>query len=143
MKELKAVRKPTTKEEVERMYKVGYYLDRNFLKPTDVVDLGLDLYRLKEFGEVHMKKTWAKIRPLTDGIWNRMTDPMKVMFYWSYFCQWLDYGRLVLDEMEPLIRNVGFERKSIEAMSSAMYQKLPAALQTKIKEGFGREWGKE
>lgn len=143
MKELKAVRKPTTKEEVERMYKVAYYLDRNFLKPTDVVDLGLDLYRLKEFGEVHMKKTWAKIRPQADTIWARMTDPMKVMFYWSYFCQWLDYGRLILDEMEPLVRNVGFERKSIEAMSSTMYQKLLPELQKKIKEGFGKEWGKE
>lgn len=143
MKELKAVRKPTTKEEVERMYKVGYYLDRSFMKPTDVVDLGLDLYRLKEFGEVRMKKTLAKIRPYADAIWARMTDPMKVMFYWSYFCQWLDYGRLIVDEMEPLVRNVGFERKSIESMSSTMYQKLLPELQKKIKEGFGREWGNE
>lgn len=143
MKELKAVRKPTTKDQVLRMYKVAYYLDRSFFKPADLVDFGLDIYRLKEFGEVKMKKTWVKIRPYADGLWNRMTDSMKVMFFWSYYCEGLDYLRLILAEMEPLVKNVGPERGGVEALSSSMSQKLPPALQTKIKEGFGREWGSE
>jgi hypothetical protein len=143
VKELKAVRKPTTKDEVERMYKIGYYLDRSFLKPTDVVDLGLDVYRLKEFGEVRMKKTWAKIRPMADQIWGRMTDPMKVMFWWSYYCQGLDYLNLILNELDPILRNLGTERRGVELLQSTMCQKLPPELQAKIKEGFGREWGSE
>lgn len=143
MKELKAVRKPTTKDQVERMYKVAYYLDRSFFKPADLIDFGLDIYRLKEFGEVKMKKPWAKIKSLSDGIWARMTDSMKVMFFWSYYCEGLDYLRLILGEMEPLMKDVAVEQRTVEAMSRTMSLKLPPALQTKIKEGFGREWGRE
>lgn len=122
------------------MYKIGYYLDRSFFKPTDVVDLDLDLYRLREFGEARMKKSWAKIRPFSEILWARMTEPMKVMFYWSYFCEGLDYLSHVLDGMQPLVRNVSLERKSLETLSISMCQKLPPELQQKIKEGFGREW---
>ena len=143
MKELKAVRKPTTKDQVLRMYKVAYYLDRSFFKPADLVDFGLDIYRLKEFGEVRMKKTWSKIRPQADQLWARMTDPMKAMFYWSYYCEGLDYLRLILGEMEPFVKNVALDRSGIEELSRSMSQKLPPALQSKIVQGFGREWGSE
>jgi hypothetical protein len=143
VKELKPVRKPTTKDQVERMYKVAYYLDRSFFKPADILDFGLDIYRLKEFGEVKMKRAWSKIRPQAEALWVRMTDSMKVMFYWSYYCEGLDYLRLILAEMEPLVKNVGPERSGVEALSSSMSHKLPPALQTKISEGFGREWGRE
>lgn len=143
MKELKAVRRPTTKDQVLRAYKVAYYLDHSFFKPADIIDFGLDIYRLKEFGEVRMKKTWPKIRPQADRLWVRMTDSMKVMFYWSYYCEGLDYLRLILGEMEPLIKSVAVERSGVEALSSSMSLKLPPALQTKIREGFGREWGSE
>lgn len=143
MKDLKAVRKPSTKEQVERMYKIAYYLDRSFLTPTDVVSLGLDVYRLKEFGQVRMKQSWARIRPQVDAIWARTTGPMRAMFWFSYYCEALDYLQLLLDDMEPVVRNVSLEKKSLETLSSSMCQKLPAELQQKIKEGFGREWGNE
>lgn len=143
MRELKAVRKPTTKDQVERMYKVAYYLDRSFFKPADILDFGLDIYRLKEFGEVKMKKPWAKIKPLADGIWARMTDSMKVMFFWSYYCQGLDYLALLLSELEPLVQNVTQERRALETLQSSMCLKLPSELQEKIRQGFGREWGSD
>jgi hypothetical protein len=141
VKELKAVRKPTTKDEVERMYKIGYYLDHSFFRPADAMDLGLDLYRLKEFGQVRMTKSWAKIKPHAEGIWTRMTEPMRAMFWWSYFCQGIDYLALILDEMEPILKVVSTERRQIELLQSTVCQKLPPELQKKIKEGFGREWG--
>lgn len=143
MKKLKDTRASVTKDEMERMYKISYYIDKGFFKPLDVVDLGLDIHRLKEFGEVRMTRPWPKLRSHAGPLWARMTDPMKVMYWWSFLCEGIDLLKSLLDTMEPFVKNVNLERKSLETVVSSMCQKLPPELHAKIKEGFGREWDVE
>lgn len=141
MKDLKTVISAPAKDEAERMVMVAYYIDKKFLRPTDIVDLGIDLYRLKECGEVRMSKSPAKLRPHTAGLWGRMTDPMKAMFLWSYFCSKAEELRNILDQLGPLVKSSCREERSrIEQMLGTMALKLPKELQEKIREGFGREW---
>jgi hypothetical protein len=141
VKDLKTVISAPAKDEAERMVKVAYYLDKKFLRPTDIVDLGIDLYRLKEFGEVRMSKSPAKLRPHTAGLWGRMTESMKAMFLWSYFCDKADELRNILGQLMPLVKSsCREEHVRIEQMLGAMALKLPKELQEKIREGFGREW---
>lgn len=128
------------KEEVERMYKCAYYIDRNFLKSTDVVDFGIDVYRLKECGEVRMKKTLQQIRPHVQPLWERMNRAQKVMFFYSYLCQSVGYVRAILQEMEALVGDVGREKGFLDGIPDSVYLKFPKELKDKIKDGFGSDW---
>lgn len=129
-----------TKEKIERMYKVAYYLDKKFLRPVDIVDLGIDVYKLKECGEVRMSKNLSKLKPHGQEIWSRMSQAMKAMFFWSYLSDHLEDVKDVLKDLEPLVKNVNTERNAVLTIEKSMSMKLPPELQTKIKEGFGREW---
>lgn len=140
MKSLKSVIAAPSKEEAERMVKIAYYIDKKFLRPMDVVDLGIDLYRLKECGEVRMSKSPVKLKPHTAAIWGRMTETMRTMFLWSYFCQGIDELRGILSQLEPAIKNTRNEGQHLEAALASLAQKLPQDLKEKFKEGFGREW---
>lgn len=140
MKETKSAQKRFTKEQIERMYKVAYYLDRSFFRPADSVDFKLDVYRLKECGEVHMKQSLVKLRLHAEAIQARMSDTAKAMYLWSYLCDGFDRMRLILSDMEPFVKSVALEKSLLENISVSMSGKLPAALQTKLKD-FGKEWG--
>lgn len=142
MKDLKAVTHAPSKDEAERMYKIAYYLDKKFLRPIDVVDLGIDVYKLKECGEVRMAKSPSKIKPYTAEIWGRMTESMRAMFLWSYLCEEIDSLRATLRQLKPIAKNVRLEELALDSILNSMSIKLPPELQAKIKEGFGREWGK-
>lgn len=142
MKDLKTVISAPTKDEAERMVKIAYYIDKRFLRPTDMVVMGIDVYRLKECGEVRMSKSPAELKKFTMGLWDRMTEPMKAMFLWSHLCQGVEELRALLRQFHPIIKNTRSEENNLDAIQATMSMKLPTELQAKIKEGFGREWGK-
>ena len=56
-----------SKEEIERMYRMAYCVDPEFFRREDVADFGLDLRRLKEFGEVLMAKKLPVLRSGSTG----------------------------------------------------------------------------
>lgn len=132
--------KAPIKEEIERMYKCAYYIDRNFLKPDDVVNLGLDVYKLKECGEVVMKKDLAKLRPHVAGIWERMSKAQRTMFLYSYFAQGVKYMLQILKDMEPLIGNTSPPAHNIISAMNTLHRNFPEELVEKINGGFGKEW---
>lgn len=140
MKDLKTVVSAPTKEEAERMVKVAYYLDKNFLRPLDFVDFGIEVYRLKECGEVRMSKSHAKIKPHAAKLWGRMTKPMQAMFLWSHFCELVDEMRLIYQELRELGEPTQDGRLQLDAVIAKTAAMLPKELQEKIKEGFGRDW---
>jgi hypothetical protein len=131
-----------TKEEAERMYKVAYYIDPKFLKPADVVDYGLDLPYLKEFGEVRFKKDWNKVRPHVQKLWERLNGAQRAMFLYSYLWQGLEHIRGILKDLEPYVGNVSSENVSIDQVTTILFPKFPKELQRKIQDGFGKEWSR-
>lgn len=132
--------KAPIKEEAERMYKVSYYIDPKFLKPTDVVDFGLDLPYLKEFGEVRFKRDWNKVRPHVQSLWDRMNGAQRAMFLYSYLWQGLEYMRGILKDLEPYVQNVSSENASLDQVTRILFPKFPKELQNKLQGGFGKEW---
>lgn len=128
------------KEEIERMYKCAYYIDRTFFKPADVVDFGIDIVRLKEFGQVVMKKPIAKLRPQKSYLWARMNKAQRTMFLYSYFIQGLKYMNAVLDQMEAMLGTSMSERHALSSISTMLERKFPEELQDKLRDGFGKEW---
>lgn len=132
--------KAPVKEEILRMYKCAYYIDRSFFKPADVADLGLDFYRLKEFGEIEMKKPLEKLRPHVPALWERMSRAQKVMYLYSYLCQATGYAKAILKDLGAMVGDVKRETSLLEGIPDSLYLKFPKELQDKIKDGFGKEW---
>jgi predicted transcriptional regulator len=130
------------KDDIERMYKVAYYLDSKFFRKEDVVDLGLDLHKLKECGSVEMKKDLTKLRAMVGKVWTRMSSSAHVMFIYSYFWEHLRDMKDLLNELEIYIekKSTGWEASTLDALSESLYRKFPEDLQKKIKSGFGKEW---
>lgn len=128
------------KEQIERMYKCAYYLDRSFFKPSDIPDYGIDLVRLKEFGEVVMRKPLPQLRARTKALWDRMSRVQRTMFYYSYISQGIKYLSWLLDNTEAMIGNCMSERHALTNIQSTLPRKFPEELQEKIREGFGRDW---
>lgn len=128
------------KDEIERMYKCAYYLDRGFLKPSDVTDFGIDISRLKEWGEVVMKKPLPILRAHVKALWDRMDRAQRTMFLYSYFAQGMKRMLTLLDSIEAQAGNCMSERHAMNSVTSTLPRKFPEALQDKIREGFGKEW---
>lgn len=128
------------KEEIERMYKCAYYLDRGFFRPVDVVDFGIDLYKLKECGEVVMKKELSKLRPHVQALWDRMNEAQRVMFLYSYLCQGIEYVKTILKDLGTIVGDAKREAGFLDGIPHSLYIKFPRELQDKINEGFGRQW---
>lgn len=136
--------KAPIKEEIERMYKCGYYFDSAFFKPQDLVDFGLDFHRLKEFGEVDMKKGLGKLRPHVQKLWDRMGQAPRVMFLYSYFSQGLEYMSALLDDMEKTLGGKGGgetkEQYILIKLLESVRLNFPLELTRKLESGFGKEW---
>jgi hypothetical protein len=139
--------KAPIKSEIERMYKCAYYFDSAFFKPTDLVDFGLDFHRLKEFGEVCMKKDLSKLRPHVQRLWDRMGPPQRFIFHYSYFSLGCQYLGTLLEDMEKTLGGKGGagtkEQYILQKLSEAVRHKFPAELQDKLDQGFGKEWIQE
>lgn len=136
---------PTNKEpdkrEIERMYKCAYYLDRSFFRPEDMLELGIDVLRLKEFGEVVMKKPLSHLRTRVGALWERMSRAQRTMFLYTYYVQGVKHLQGLLSLMEGEIGSMMTERHGLSSFLGAMFRRFPEDLQKKLKDGVGKEWG--
>lgn len=133
--------KAPIKVEIERMYKCAYYFDRSFFKASDLVDFGLDLYKLKEAGVVEMKKDLSKLRPHVQALWDRMGPSQRTIFLYSYFMQGCNYLLTLLGDLSPALGgDVRPEERLIETLIQTVNRRFPQDLQDKLDEGFGKEW---
>jgi hypothetical protein len=138
--------KAPIKEEIERMYKCAYYFDSSFFKPTDLVDFGIDFHRLKEFGEVDMKKDLPKLRQHVQKLWDRMGQAQRTIFLYSYFNQGCQYLSSLLEDLERALGGKGGsetkEQYMLGRLLEVVRKKFPEDLQDKLDKGFGKEWAK-
>lgn len=126
------------KIEIERMYRIAYTVDPAFFRITDVVDFGLDLHRLKEFGDVLMKKDLARLRKYAKELWGRMNDHQKAAFLMSNVIEGLRNVAGVLQELEKLTGPMSDAHEGLEMAQNGLYVNIPKTLRDRLDNGFGK-----
>jgi hypothetical protein len=130
--------KTPTKEEVERMYRLAYCVDPDFFRREDVVDFGIDLYRLKEFGEVRMSKGLAILRRHAPALWKRLSDAQRAAYVLGDVISGLRYVDGAIKELEKLMGAFPEAHESIDFIYHQLFAKLPLGLRTRLEKGFGK-----
>jgi len=130
--------KPPTKEEVERLYRLSYMVDREFFHREDVVDLGLDVHRLKEFGEVRMSKTLAALRKHAPGLWHRMNDLQKAAFIMADVMSGLKYVDQAIKELEKVVGPIPEAHEGVSFVHTGLFSRIPSHLRDRLEKGFGK-----
>jgi len=128
------------KAQIERMYKLAYTMDSSLFKREDVVDFGIDLYRLKEFGEVRMSKPLGKLRKQISDLWDRMDAHQRAAFIMSYLVDTLRSMDVLVKDLEMEIGELKEVREALTWMNSGLFGKFPKGLQKKLQLGLER-WG--
>jgi len=130
--------KPPTKEEVERLYRLAYMVDHEFFRREDVVDLGLDVRRLKEFGEVTMTKTLGVIRKHAPALWRRMNDMQKAAYIVSDLYAILKTADQTIQELEKVAGSMAEAREWVSYIHTGLFARLPQRLRERLDKGFGK-----
>lgn len=126
------------KEEIERMYRIAYCVDATFFRKEDVIDLGLDLYRLKEFGEARMSKGLPILRKKIASLWSRMTDEQRSAYVMSDVMSGLRYVDLAIKELEKYLGEVPGAHEGVSLVQDNIFSRIPASLRERTERGFGK-----
>lgn len=129
-----------SKGQVERMYRLAYIIDPEFFRREDVVDFGIDLYRLKEFGEVRMSKSLAQVRRHVPDLWSRMDAHQRAAFISSYLLGALHSVRGFLGDLEREIGDLKDVKEALALVEGGLFGMFPRALQNRLRQGLER-WG--
>lgn len=129
------------KDQIVRMYRLAYMLNPAILSREDVVDFGIDLYRLKECGEVRMSQPLVKLRKLVPGLWKRMDPHQRAAFILSYLVGTMARLEAQVKDLEKEMGDLKEIHESLIWMNSVLLGKFPKALQGKLRQGLER-WGK-
>jgi hypothetical protein len=126
------------KTEIERMYRIAYTVDPAIYRIQDVIEFGIDIHRLKEFGEVLMKKDVSKLRKGVRALWDRMDDHQKAAFLVGDVVSSLkNLGKLVAD-LEKLMGPIMEAHEGLELIQNGLFARIPKALRDRLERGFGK-----
>lgn len=125
------------KADIERMYKMAYTIDAEIYRPDDVVDFGIDLRRLKEFGEVEMKKDLAQLRRRANGLWGRMNRHQKSAYWIGDVVAALRTATCALRSLEALIGRLDESHDGIEMTYNGLFARS-GALKERVEKGVGK-----
>lgn len=130
--------KPLTKDEVERLYRLSYTVDHEFYRREDVIELGLDYYRLKEFGEVRMSKSLSALRKQVPVLWKRMNDLQKAAYIMGDVMSGLKYLDNAIRELEKLLGEIPQAHDGISFIETGLFARIPAHLRERLSKGFAK-----
>lgn len=128
------------KDQIVRMYRLAYMMSTAVLRREDVVDFGLDLHRLKEFGEVRMSKPLTTLRKHVPGLWARMDKQQRAAFILSYLLESLENVGSLVKNLEVEMGEVKDVHESLVWMNTFLLGKFPKELQERLRQGRER-WG--
>lgn len=126
------------KDQIVRMYRLAYMIDPAFFTREDVVDFGLDLYRLKEFGEVRMSQPIGKLRKHVPALWDRMDPHQRGAFTLSYLLGSIEAVGALVKDLEAEMGSLSDVHENLLWMNSFLLGKFPKALQGKLRQGLER-----
>lgn len=126
------------KHEIERLYRIAYTVDQNFFKILDVADFGIDLHRLKEFGDVVMKKDLAQLRKGAKILWKRMDDHQKAAVLMGNVIEGLRSVSGMLQDFEKLMGPMPDVHDGLDMAQMGLYTGVPKGLRDAVDKGFGK-----
>lgn len=126
------------KEEIERMYRMAYCVDPGFFRPADVVDLGLDVVRLKEFGQVRMRKNATLLKRQAGKLWERMSEDQRAAYTIADILSCLGYIGEAMAALEGYLGPLPGAQEELDMVYNALFTKIPLQLQSKLAKGFGK-----
>lgn len=130
--------KPPTKEELERLYRLAYMIDAQYFKREDVVDLGLDLHRLKEFGEVKMSKGLTVLRKHAGALWKRLNDAQRTAYIIADVFSKLQYIDQAVQELAKEVGPLPEVADGIGLVRTGLFSRVPAHLRERLAKGLGK-----
>ncbi len=126
------------KAEIERMYRIAYTVNPDMFSPQDVVDFGLDLHQLKEFGAVKMKKGLSVLRKNCRALWDRLDDHQKAAFLMGDVVSGLRKVSSVLQDLEKLMGTIPDAHEGLQMVQNSIYARMPKAWRDRADQGFGK-----
>lgn len=126
------------KDEIERMYKMAYCVEPGIFRPDDIVDFGMDLRKLKEFGQVEMKKDLPQLRKRAKGLWDRMDRLQRAAFLMGDVVASLRHTAGSLRSLEAVIGRLDEAHDGIDMVYNGLFGKVPKALRERLESGLGK-----
>lgn len=126
------------KAEIERMYRMAYWIDQEIFRADDVIDFGMDLRKLKEFGEVEMKKDLAQIRRRAKGLWDRMDAHQRAAFLIGDVVTALRKTADVLRGLEAVVGRLDEAHDGIDMAYNGLFGKVPKEFRERFEKGLGK-----
>lgn len=104
----------------------------------DVVNFGIDVRRLKEFGEVSMSKGVDRIRKHLPGLWERLTPLQRAAFHMSYLLENLETLSGNIEDLEKQIGNLQEVRDAITLIYVTLFASFPKDVVHMLREALGK-----
>jgi hypothetical protein len=130
--------KAPSKDDIERLYRLAYCVNPDYYRKEDVVNLGLDLYRLKEFGQVRMTKPLTVLRKQAPILWKRLSDVQRAAYVLGDVIAGLRYVDGAVTELEKLMGEFPEAHESVDFIYHQLFARMPASLRDKLEKGFGK-----
>lgn len=130
--------KAPTRAQVERMYKLAYTIEPSIFRPEDIINFGIDLRRLKEFGEVRMSKNPSRAH--VDDLWGRMDQYQRAAFLMSYLGDSLRSVETLVKALEKELGELKDIRDALTWLHAGLFGRFPKSLHKRLQRGLAR-WG--
>jgi hypothetical protein len=127
-----------TREEAERMYRLAYLVDSSIFRPIDAVNFGIDVRRLKEYGEVSMSKPVTKIRAHASALWERLSREQRAAFFMSYLLEELEQVSATVLGLEEQIGGLQDVREALTWINLTLFGKFPKHVVQKLEAALGK-----
>lgn len=131
-------KKTPGKSDIERMYRIAYTVDPSIYRMQDVIDFGLDLHRLKEFGDVVMKRDLSRLRKGAKELWGRMDNHQRAAFLMGNVIEGLRGVSGVLLDLEKLMGPMPDAHEGLAMAQNGLFATIPKTLRDRLDKGFGK-----
>lgn len=123
------------------MYTIAYYLNVDFFRREDVVDLGLDYHQLKECGAVVMKKSVVELRRHVGALWKRMDESQKCAFLLSRAALHVQDVKRIMTHLEKMTNHSSATvKEGLDMALNVALTAVPVELRDELQKGLGRRW---
>lgn len=128
------------REQIERLYRLAYLVEPAVFSPEDAVAFGLDVRRLKEFGQVRMTKPLVQLRRRLPDFWARLRPRVRAIFIASYMVERLPPLDAMAEELQRETGEGGEIKMALGLIRSTLFGVFPREIDRKLREGLGK-WG--
>jgi len=120
------------------MYRLAYLVDSSIFRPIDAVNFGIDVRRLKEYGEVSMSKPVKKIRTHALALWERLSREQRAAFFMSFLLEELELVSSIVINLEEQIGSLQDVREALTWINLTLFGKFPKHVVQRLESALGK-----